>query len=143
MTQHTLDWEKSKAVFDDCQALIKPKQCYHNIYQIMNSFDYFEKFKAGEWQIAYGYVQITQELYARHCFIVDENCNAIDPTLALTHPEGFKELPYYFAFAILSPTEWFELLEKNQYDISLGYAFRESEPNAYEYAKKHGMLLIG
>lgn len=79
--EHPLNLELSKEVYEECEHFIKNKECYTNVFYTINYF--LNEFESGEWKIAYGYIKIlkSERLFARHCFIVNSNGEAIDPTL--------------------------------------------------------------
>jgi hypothetical protein len=81
MNNHMLNLDLSKHVYETCKPYIVEKECYVNIFHTIGFFP--QKFRTREWKIAYGYIRVLEgnNLMARHCFIVNEQNEAIDPTL--------------------------------------------------------------
>lgn len=77
--------ELSAGANEKYRLLIRPKDCYHNIWRIVTSGQFNERY-----QIAYGYVQAFDHVYVLHCFLVDDHDRVIDPTL----PDAGKDNYY-------------------------------------------------
>lgn len=139
MKTHKLDIRKSEEIFNAYEDKIKLKDCYRNIYRV--AVENFEKFKEGTWKIAYGFLPCF-DLYVRHCFIVDETGNAIDPTvIAIQKETGNK--PHskdYISFAILSYDEYWKLLRECDYYPDLCRSLQSLENQLRE---ETDLILIG
>ncbi|AIG26794.1 hypothetical protein BRLA_c024740 [Brevibacillus laterosporus LMG 15441] len=51
---------------------------YSNVFYA--SLHIKSKFIEGDWKVAYGYMPSVENIMVRHCFIVNEMGEAIDPT---------------------------------------------------------------
>jgi len=108
--EQELNLERSKEVYQFCQSYLKKKECYANAFYVMSH--YMDSFKKRGWRIAYGYFMTLDNLFFRHCYIVDNEGNVIDPTYLLTRSDDTEELPIYWTFALLDIDEYLSLLEK-------------------------------
>ena len=146
MRLYDLNKEASNEVYACLSDSIKLKKCYTNIFHAVMSAEYFGKFKSGEWKIAYGYFQVTGigTLYARHCFILDENDKVIDPTLSkvLEEKNERDRYPQYICTAILTLNEYEELIFSNN-SLSLDDVFLKEEKELQHDAFDSGIFLIG
>jgi hypothetical protein len=143
ITEHKLNIEVSREVNENCGAEIRKKECYDNIWKVIN-FGFGRNFIIGGWKIAYGYVSSINGLMARHCFIVDEEGNAIDPTLIQSEYFDEENPNVYISFATLTFEKYLDLIEKHGMNPSLFNVFLEEESEAKEYAMKHyGSFLYG
>lgn len=140
MRKHTLDLEQSKAVYEDCKRHIKVKHCYNNVFEVVT--DYISNFRFGKWKVAYGFVEVMAGVYCRHCFILDEHGNVIDPTVyAHTEPPTQKE--YYVMATFDDVDEYLEAIEKDNHMPALEKYFREQDKQAFQWAKDNGIVFIG
>lgn len=142
--KHKLNLELSKEVYEECRAFLAVKECYVNIFYTMTMFT--EKFKSGEWKIAYGYIRVLPDhrMMARHCFIVNDRGEAIDPTLFTQ--KHFKETTdkehvSFFMFDDLQ--EYIEAVENNDNvpDLIIPLIDLERETSDV-WAEKEGWTLI-
>lgn len=140
MQTHTLDKKTSLEVFAECERDILPKECYKNVFRVI--YSYLDNFKSGKWKVAYGYFPIRnfENLYARHCFIVDEDGKAIDPTAMLFPDVDRRD---YYSFGILNFEEYIDAVEDEKGYVALGRYFRKEESEAQQFAFKNGIFLIG
>lgn len=83
--------------------LIKPNQCYDNVYRLMSHTRFrSEVFNALDLQVVYGFVQAVagSNLYTRHCYFLKGE-EVVDPTLAhlpnrdYLHIKQLKESEYF------------------------------------------------
>ena len=141
--EHKLNIEVSKEVYENCGAEIRKKECYDNIWKVLN-FGFGSKFISEGWKSAYGYVSSIEGLMARHCFIVDAEGNAIDPTLINSEFFDAENPSTYISFATLTFGEYLDKIEECDMNSSLFSAFHEEENEAKEYAMKNfGSYLCG
>lgn len=143
MNTHTLNKELSQKVYDAVKPQMELKMCYNNIFRTVHEF--YDKFKYGDYKIAYGYMQTLQNLYVRHCFILNEDGEVIDPTLCCIEDRtGRKDEPKdYISFAILGLREYLDMLEDNNYYPDLARPLHDKEMEALSKAPELGLLLIG
>lgn len=86
-------YHKSKEIYESCKQNIAIKECYNNVFNVVT--DYIGKFRNGEWQVAYGYVETMAGFYCRHCFIIDENNKVIDPTIHTNTDPNYSIIAEY------------------------------------------------
>lgn len=67
------------------KEIIEKNLCYNNVFKTyVEDASVFKKVNAGEWVIEYGYVCVTNNIYARHAYFVNQSTQeVIDPTLPL------------------------------------------------------------
>ena len=65
MIKHSLDIERSRAVYNNCKPLMQIKMCYNNVFNVVT--EYINKFRSGEWKVTYSYVETMAGVYCRHC----------------------------------------------------------------------------
>lgn len=140
MRKAKLDIDKSKEVYEYFKDCIKVKECYNNVF---NVFDLSNKtFREGKWKIAYGYVEVMAGLYCRHCFILDENDNVIDPTL-YTQTELPLSREYYVMAVFDDVDEYLNAIESNDLMPALDKYFREQDRHAQQWARENGIIFVG
>ena len=141
---HSFDIETSKQVYKSLEGVIQPKRCYNNIFDTVTANG--SKFANDTWKIAYGYIQMIEgePFMARHCFIVDEKGNAIDPTLIATN--GFEEMKDYkhTSYTILKLVEYLHFIDKNDQNPDMMDVFRKLESKTIvPWALKNKIILMG
>ena len=136
--KHNLDLERSQTVYEQCADDIRIKECYANVFRVAYHFP--EQFMLGEWKIAYGYMQVFEKLYVRHCFIVNDAGWVIDPTSCLFSK---NKDTVYLSFTTLNYDEFFNLVIDHDFRPALEKAFPEEEKAAWEYAKENDLFFIG
>lgn len=147
MKLYQINKEKSLEIYNKCKDILTVKECYNNVFKICT--EYMEKFVNKEWKIAYGYMRIfqNQNLFCRHCFILDNNDKVIDATLFTTSKE-YKEEKYidrdYFIMKTFDDMNEYtnKIMEENGYPALFGY-LREQEVKMYEWANENGYMLCG
>lgn len=143
LTNHPLNYDLSKEVYETCKFFMKAKECYTNVFHTISFFT--NKFKSGEWKIAYGYLRIFKDnfLMARHCFIVNEQGEAIDPTLFCLQYFNKDDDKNHLSFSLLELNEYFELVEGNEYKPDLIKTLSKYEETTSDvWAKENGYILI-
>lgn len=112
--KHNINYKISEEVFKKCKDFLETKQCYTNIFHTV--FSYRDKYINGEWKITYGYIKPLENhnLMARHCFIVNEENEAIDPTLFTQSTFNINNSREYFSFYIFDNINtYIKAVEKN------------------------------
>ena len=139
MKEYKINIDKSKEVFNKCKSHIAIKECYNNVFRV--STDYSKNFNNNKWRVTYGYMTVTVNLLCRHCFIIDENNEVIDPTILLT----FKgEAPQYFAMKIFDNyNEYLSAIERERRFPALNFYLRNEDFQAEKWAQKNNYILIG
>lgn len=139
MRKHKLDLEQSKAVYEHCKRHIKMKHCYNNVFEVVT--DYMSQFRNGKWKVAYGYTEVMAGLYCRHCFVLDENENVIDPTIYVQSEQRDKE--YYVMSVFEDVDEYLAAIENENYMPALEKHLREQDKQAQMWAMENGIILVG
>lgn len=141
--KHKLNIEKSQMVFNTLKRSMQKKECYINVFNVTSAMT--EKFISGQWRIAYGYYPTNfDNMYARHCFILDENGEAIDPTLPLQEWRDMDSISEYISFKIFSDfSNYLDAVKKNNLDPSLDFYLVRSNAKAFEWANENGYVFMG
>lgn len=143
--KHKLNIELSKEVHEDIKEFLAVKECYVNVFYVMANFE--DKFRDGEWKVAYGYMRVLPDdnMMVRHCFVVNEKGEAIDPTL-FTHGY-FKETTdkEHTSFIIFDDVEeYIQMVLGNDDMPDLLIPLMETEREvAGKWAKEEGLVLLG
>lgn len=134
---HKFNAEESKALYEKMPAdEMVSKGCYNNIfYTVMRNS---QKFRTKEWKVAFGFMQVIPEdaLHCRHCFIVNRQGEAIDPTY-YTHPNLYAgEDKQYISFHIYhSIDSYIKALRANEDYPDLFVPLARKEHDAYKWAE--------
>ena len=139
MKQYALNFDLSQSLYEQHEEEIKSKSCYHNIFNIVVLYP--EKFRSGEWKIAYGYVRSVENIYCRHCFILNEE-EVIDPTVFTSNQDN-KKRTYYVTRAFDSAGDYLEALEAEGDYPALQKQLRKDDLKAQEWALENGLIFIG
>ena len=140
MRKCQLDIEKSREVYEYFKDNIKVKECYNNVYHIFELS--LKTFREGKWKIAYGYVEVMAALYCRHCFILDEHGNVIDPTV-FAQEEQNLEREYYIMAVFDDVDEYLTAIENNDYMPALNKHFLVRDIKAQKWARENGVIFVG
>ena len=122
MRTHKLNLETSKSVYESCKDKIALKQCYFNVFCVTDN--YTENFKSGKWKVAYGFLHCFDDLYVRHCYILDEHDRVIDPTLMIRNSIPEKD---YITFFIAEYNEYIDMILENHCFPDLVMALKKKE----------------
>lgn len=139
MNRYFLDYDKSKEIYESCKQDIKFKQCYNNVFNVVTN--YISKFRNGEWQVAYGYVETMAGIYCRHCFIIDENNKVIDHTIHTNTDPNYRRT-YLLLKAFDDVNEYLNAIESDNYMPALDNYLKEETKQAYRTAENNGYVLI-
>ena len=112
--ENEFDLEQSKEVFNTCKSFLKKQECYTNTFYVMSH--YISNFEERGWRIAYGYFMTMDQLFIRHCYIIDREGKVIDPTYILTRRDDTEESPIYWTFSLFEMDDYLSLVER--YDNS-------------------------
>lgn len=140
MRKHTLNIEQSKVVYGDCKQHLQMKHCYNNIFEVVT--DYMSNFRSGKWKVAYGYFEVMACIYCRHCFVLDENGEVIDPTI-FTKSNIPNSNEYYVMTVFDDVDEYLSAIEDNNFMPALDKYLREQDREAQKWANENGIVLIG
>lgn len=143
--EHIFNLEESNAVYESCKADIKPKECYMNIFRVLQYFP--EKFRNQEWRIAYGYIEILENhnLLARHCFLVNSKGEVIDPTLVGLDSFDETKMKKYISFKLFNDVDdYLDSITENDNLPDLVQCLLPVEREyANPWAKENDYILIG
>lgn len=125
-TKYYLNEELSKSIYFSNQELIVKKECYNNIFRLISSdIDILSMISKRAWKIAYGSMLVSPEIpiQVRHCFLLDENNQVIDPTL-INLQKDTDGIFYHVAFTFDSMAAYTDAILKNdlQPDLDLLYS---------------------
>ncbi|MCW3793790.1 hypothetical protein OM416_19540 [Paenibacillus sp. LS1] len=139
---HPLNFEQSEEVYNTCKQKIEAGACYNNIFSVMMASK--TKLNSKQWRIAYGYYAVQGNIMARHCFIVNEQGEAIDPTL-LTHKNRVlnEDEEYQSFYLIDNLNEYIELISDSYSNPDLLSSLKEKEQEFFEWARSNDKILIG
>lgn len=140
MEQYFLDTEQSCAVYNKYKKIIKPKECYTNIFSVLSQE--FSKFESGEWRVAYGFVSSIDCIYCRHCFILDKNDRVVDPTMYASERDTTNRI-YYVMKVFDKLKDYISALDAEDGYPALGRYLRRAETKAQEWGNQNGCLFIG
>lgn len=140
MIKYQLDFDKSKEVYEYCKQHLEMKMCYNNIFECVT--DYMSNFRSGKWKVAYGFTSVMANVYCRHCFIIDENNNVIDPTI-FTKSEQSKDTDFYVMFVFDDVDEYLSAIENDNYMPALENYLKDKDKQAFLWAHENGIVLIG
>lgn len=144
MKKHVFNYDQSLLVYKACNQHLQPKDCYRNVFKTISFFS--EKFHSGEWKIAYGFFSVlpNELLITRHCFLVNEAGEAIDPSLIVVENYKVNEPREYFSFTIFnSLDEYLDVIEKNLHVPDLLKALQKHERIVEQKLRKEGFFVIG
>lgn len=143
ITKHSLNYEQSEEVYSKCKLEIEVGACYNNVFSVIMS--YKDKLNLKQWKIAYGYYAVFGDMMARHCFIVNEQGEAIDPTIFThTHNGPHNDEEYQSFYLIDNLHDYIKLLS-NEYNHNpnLLISLRENEQEMFRWATENDRILIG
>lgn len=138
--KHDFDMELSEKVYEDCKRRIERKQCYTNVFHTISYFP--ELYRHEGWKVAYGYIKAVQNIYVRHCFIVDSKGRAIDPTIATFDERKFDEHDH-ISFVTLDVDSYLKKLLKNDGVADLIGMFPTEEKKMSQWARRNNITLCG
>lgn len=89
------------------------------------------------WRVAYGYMKVFDNVYCRHCFVIDENNKVIDPTLYTTERQDIDGKEYFVSYIFDDIGGYFEAIENNDYMPALEYYLKENDAQARKWAAEN------
>lgn len=140
MRKYQLDIDKSREVYEYFKDEIKIKECYNNVFNIFTLCP--RTFREGKWKIAYGYVEVMAGLFCRHCFIIDENENVLDPT-NFAHEEPQLNRIYYVIAMFNDTDEYLSAIEQDDLLPALEKYLRDKDKQAQLWARENGVIFAG
>ena len=158
MRYYKLNKDKSLELYNDKEIIVEKKACYTNIFMIFSCHKYWDNFFYGNWKIAYGYMQISEDenlknMYCRHAFILDENEKVIDVTLALlcdkksdknrSINEECKSENKYIVMKTFNAKEYLDALEQEDGDTCLYMTLKDEYSKLLEWSWENGIMLCG
>lgn len=93
-----IDKEQSLKIYERNKEYIQKKECYSNVFRVITNDPFvIKKIKSEEWMIEYGYINITDNLYTRHAYLVDTASEkVIDPTMPVYDGFEQEEAKHYY-----------------------------------------------
>ena len=142
MEKLTLNIEQSEQLYRKGRKHYEPKMCYMNIYNMAYSLDNYARFQSGKLKIAYGYKSSVANLLVRHCFVINDAREVIDPTL-FCQPEPDVNSVYYVMYEFPTMKDYWAALEKEGYYPALLSFLRSHNALAHQWAQANGFILYG
>ena len=144
MKEYKFDYEQSKQLYEQHKDRLEVQHCYHNVWHIVTSTEHNNKFKTGEWKVAYGVMPSFRNMMVRHCFIVDDNGNAIDPTLfCIPDISIMPDMKYIANIVYKTWEDYFNAVVDNENKPDLCRLLRKRDIEFNEELMKNGMVMIG
>lgn len=144
--EHKFNFKLSKETYENNKNRIEKNLCYNNVFNLI-TWDDEDKFRGEKWKVAYGYVTLPSEssIMVRHCFVINEENEVIDPTLVCTNYEDLDKIKgnKYITFAILELDNYLDMLWKYDRMPELTEPLFEKDKLASEWAMENGVMLIG
>lgn len=142
MVKLSLNIGQSEELYRKSQKRYAPRMCYTNIYNTVYSIDSYALFQSGDWKVAYGYKSSVANLLVRHCFIINEAREVIDPTVFCRQGPDTKS-DYYVMYEFSSLGDYWTAIEKEGYYPALLSFLRSYDGLAHQWAQEHGFVLYG
>lgn len=143
MKKYEIDYENSKFVYNQNKNILKIKECYYNIFNLINKYP--NMFLTGIYKIVYCYVTINNydNLYCRHCCILYKN-KIIDPTIfCYSKNDNDIKNTKYLIFKIFDDIyEYHNCIEKDHFYPALIQSLNEEDKLLQEEALKNNMFLL-
>ena len=136
MKIYDIDFKKSLQIFNESKQLLQIKECYKNIFNLVSIYDEFFK----EWQACYGYLQLKDNLWCRHCFILN-NDKIIDPTLFLTK-NNIKNSKYVIFKIFNNLDNYLQAIEQNNLLVDLIDILLNEDINLQKEMLKNSQICI-
>lgn len=141
-----MDYDLSRNMYEENKYLVKVKECYHNIAQlVINHITYEEelcdiKIAFGAWQISLGDEGDKSNIYAKHCFFLLGD-KVIDPTHFTTTKE--QEDRDYLVFKTFDISEYLTALRNNHNDTYLPKNTEKMYQSMFLKMMENNMILLG
>ena len=136
MKIYTIDFEKSLKIFNENKLLLQIKECYKNIFNLMFIYDEFFK----KWQVCYGYLQLKDNLWCRHCFILN-NDKIINPSIFLTK-NNIKNNKYVIFKIFDNLDNYLQAIEQNNLLVDLIDILLNEDINLQKEMLKNSQICI-
>ena len=136
MKIYGIDFEKSLQIFNESKQLLQIKECYKNIFNLVSIYDEFFK----EWQVCYGYLQLQNNLWCRHCFILN-NDKIIDPSIFLTK-NNIKNSKYVIFKIFNNLDNYLQAIEQNNLLVDLIDILLNEDINLQKEMLKNSQICI-
>lgn len=144
MTKHEFNLKESRNLFAKHRDILQKRECYQNISRIVGR--QLDLFSSGKWKVAYGYYTTSPKvphILARHCFIIDENNQVIDPTVLLNHDNNDElKIWEYFTIKIFKYySDYLHALVSEEY-YDLTKTLRPYDQQAILWSRQNGYWLL-
>lgn len=134
MKVYNMNYNKSLKIYNKNKELFEIKQCYKNIFNLISRYGLSNK-----WKICYGYLKIMDNLWCRHCFIL-ENDKIIDPTYFLANKDKNAEYTIFKTFNDFD--EYIEAIEGNDLFVDLEVFLINEDRELKREMLEHGQICI-
>lgn len=141
MEKYVLNMDESRKLYERGKSRYVVNQCYKNIFHVVCGN--LGLFQTGSWKVAYGYVSSVRNLLIRHCFIITDSGEVIDPTI-FTHSLSDDRSDAYYIMKVFSEVEEYisAVLGEGGYP-ALTSTLRPYEKKAWSWAAENGFILCG
>lgn len=133
-------------MFENCKESIAIKECFNNVFNVV--MNYSGEFHQGNWKVAYGYYPVsvkgTDGMYAKHCFIVNQDNDVIDPTIILQRWRKLDKDTEYISHTIFELEDYINALESENGQPALyNYLYKTELNEMLPWSKENNIILIG
>lgn len=138
MKLYKIDFETSRAVYEECKDYIEMKMCYNNVASCMGrSFLLMRE----DVRVVYGAIKFDEDMYIKHCFMMIDD-RVIDATL-FTHLREGDENTEYIVCKSFTREEYIKALEDCDLDCNLNKYTREPYMETYKKLWAENKVLVG
>lgn len=144
--KYELDREESNKLYAIYRDVVKMKECYNNIFNIVSGHyaEYRSRIISGDWKVAYGYINVLPDspLYTRHCFFVTKEGYAVDPTIVMLEDSemDFKHMSFW---VLDNADDYLEAITDNDLTPDLMRLTRKQEQRIIQELMEQGLIIIG
>lgn len=141
MQEHRFNYELSEEIYRACSHFLEFKECYTNVFYTSQHF--IHKFLSGDWKVAYGFMSAIDDVMVRHCYILNENNEVIDPT-PFCNKNYDGEIKEYATFYIFDDYGKYNdaIAENNLMPDLVQHLFKIERDLSTSWAKENQKILI-
>lgn len=123
---------------------IEKNLCYNNVFKTYaEDLNVFNKVRADEWVVEYGYVCVTSNIYARHAYFVNQSTQeVIDPTLPLLDSFENRGEIDYIKIHSFNKDEYVEAIIQERNNPALMSYLREKDSLIQKTLTEKGIFCI-
>lgn len=138
MLKLSINYNKSEKLYEKYKNIIKNKECYTNVFYLISKNQ--KNFIIGKWKVAYGFVHISDNIYCRHCFILETN-DVIDPTV-FTLKNRSENRNYFVSKIFNNIDEYLDAINDEKGLPSLLNFLKCEDEQAMKWAKENEYTFI-